>query len=82
MQRAKHHDLSRLDRNLLLLMQELATRCHKLFSAAASATARSAVVVNPFGQFADFPRESGVRDEANSPIFIRERTVDDTSKVR
>ena len=60
-------------------MQQLSTLCQKIFINAANATSRGAAVVNSLGQFI---RESGVRDSSQSPVFIREHTVDDTSKVR
>ncbi|KAI0348023.1 hypothetical protein BDW22DRAFT_1319603 [Trametopsis cervina] len=71
-----------LDKNIDLLMQELSTRCRRIFLTTANATSRTAVISNSFGKISDFPRESGVRNSANSPIFVKERTVDDTSEVR
>ncbi len=59
-------------------MQQLSTRCQKIFLNAANATSRNAAVVNSLGQLV---RESGADDSSQS-AFIREHTVDDTSKVR
>lgn len=59
-------------------MQQLSTRCQKIFLNAANATSRNAAVVNSLGQLV---RESGAGESSQS-AFIREHTVDDTSKVR
>jgi hypothetical protein len=65
-----------------LLMQELSTRCQRIFHAAASATAQSAVIENLFERPAGSAQESGVHNSSDSPLFVRERTVDTTSQVR
>jgi len=80
-QNIKHKDLSHLDRNLDSLMQELATRCQRIFIEAASATARSAVVLSsgtPSQAQGTTPLHA--TDFKDTPI-MRERTVEDGSQA-
>ncbi|OBZ78996.1 Anaphase-promoting complex subunit 4 [Grifola frondosa] len=71
----KQKDLSHLDRNLDSLIQELGVRCQKIFSEAANATARSAVVVS--GSTSAPLQDANAWHPADSgpAPFIRERTV-------
>ena len=80
-QNVKQKDLSHLDRNLDSLIQELATRCSRIFVEAASATARSAAVM--FGPNSA-SRVGKKKEQLNnsSPALIRERTVRNEREVR
>ncbi|CAL1695872.1 unnamed protein product [Somion occarium] len=69
----KMQDLSRLDRNLDALMQELATHCQKIFSEASKTALRSAVVVPPPLTIPEHAVEKPAPIEA--PAFIREQTI-------
>jgi anaphase-promoting complex subunit 4 len=77
----KHQDLSHLDRNLDALIQELATRCQRVFTQAAGATSRSAVVT--FGQESLAKQERGPRPrhERKNESIIRERIVRSANEV-
>lgn len=74
-QEARRPDLSRLDRNLDALVHELAARCNSIFSGAAQAAARSAIVTHPSSVAT--PASEGVSKAA----FVRERLVAE-SEVR
>ncbi|KAI0094909.1 anaphase-promoting complex, cyclosome, subunit 4-domain-containing protein [Irpex rosettiformis] len=76
-QTIRQADHSRPEENMSFLMQQLSTRCQQVFLNAANASSRGAAVVNSLGQLA---RESGVGDSSQSPMFIREHTVDDISQ--
>lgn len=76
-QHSHHHDLSRLDRNLDSLIQELCTRCHLIFTEASKAAARSARISYGLGVR---PDEVMVQETAR-PLFARERTVSATDKA-
>ncbi|EPT04312.1 hypothetical protein FOMPIDRAFT_125581 [Fomitopsis schrenkii] len=74
----KQKDLSHLDRNLDSLVQELATRAHRIFFEAANATARSAVLRSKVNVNPDYFAENTTllrAVESNSSALIRERTV-------
>ncbi|KAJ3554550.1 hypothetical protein NM688_g3049 [Phlebia brevispora] len=74
---ARHQDLSRLDRNLDSLIQDLCTRCYSIFNEASNASARSAVI--SFGAGASSVEDVGAKQRA--PLFVRERTVDATGET-
>lgn len=78
MQPSHHQDLSRLDRNLVSLMQELSSRCYTAFNDAANAASRSAVIAYRPGRAAF--EKIGAKHDA--PLFVRERTEDDANEVR
>ncbi len=78
-QNSRQQDLSRLDRNLDSLMQELSMKCCRIFNEASKATSRSATVA--FGQTPASLEISGVEQRLETPLFVRERTSNDTTKV-
>ncbi|KAF8641031.1 hypothetical protein AX17_000676 [Amanita inopinata Kibby_2008] len=65
-------DLNHLDRNLDALVQELATRCRRIFNHAAYATSRSSVV--SLGHDPVPLQVENIRQEVNVRFPIRERT--------
>ena len=84
-QNIKLRDLSHLDRNLDSLVQELATRAHRIFFEAASATARSAVLRSKVNVNPDYFAENTTllrAVESNSSALIRERTVLEPGQVK
>ncbi|KAJ7630959.1 anaphase-promoting complex, cyclosome, subunit 4-domain-containing protein [Roridomyces roridus] len=62
------NELNHLDRNLDALVQELASKCQRVFDGAAGATSRSALVSGS-GQ------ATQVRPAPSEPISIRDRTI-------
>lgn len=84
-QNIKQRDLSHLDRNLDSLVQELATRAHRIFFEAANATARSAVLRSKVNVNPDYFAENTTllrAVESNSSALIRERTVLEPGQVK
>lgn len=67
-------DLSHLDRNLDALVQELATRCRRIFDHAACAVARSAVISR---SDLALPRIASARQTGEIHFSIRERNSTD-----
>lgn len=84
-QNIKQKDLSHLDRNLDSLVQELATRAHRIFFEAANATARSAVLRSKVNVNPDYFAENTTllrAVESNASELIRERTVLEPGQVK
>lgn len=77
----KRRDLSGLDRNLELLVQELALRGSRLFSRTTSAACASASVSHEDGN-SHFTAASDVSLGEGERIVIRERTGRDGEEVR
>ncbi|KAH9946631.1 anaphase-promoting complex, cyclosome, subunit 4-domain-containing protein [Amylocystis lapponica] len=77
----KQKDLSHLDRNLDSLIQELATRCSRIFVEAASATARSAAVVSGPISAPRTSSSAGQPGDLSPAPLIRERTVRNENEV-
>ena len=75
----KQKDLSHLDRNIESLIQELATRCSRIFTHAAGATARSAVVT----ERVSFGDKDSLRPiQSIGPLLIREHRISEEGEVR
>lgn len=77
----KQKDLSYLDRNLDSLIQELATRCQRIFVEAAGATGRSAVVVSSSTPAQVHDTTLLRAAESRPSPLIRERTIADSTQA-
>lgn len=80
-QNIKQKDLSYLDRNLDSLIQELATRCQRIFVEAAGATGRSAVVVSSSTPAQVHDTTLLRAAESRPSPLIRERTIADSTQA-
>ncbi|KAJ6610891.1 anaphase-promoting complex, cyclosome, subunit 4-domain-containing protein [Mycena sp. CBHHK59/15] len=76
---ATQNDLSHLDRNLDALVQELASRCQRVFDGAAGATSRSALV--SVRRDSIFSQATHAR-QSNARTTIRERIILGENEVR
>ncbi|KAI0078893.1 hypothetical protein K474DRAFT_1659827 [Panus rudis PR-1116 ss-1] len=75
----RQQDHNHLDRNLPSLMQELATRCHRIFVEASKAASRSAATISTVTPVSSPGAQAG--NLADAPVIVRERTVPDPSEV-
>jgi anaphase-promoting complex subunit 4 len=75
----KQNDLAHLDRNLDALIQELATRCQKIFLRGAIAATRSADV--KWGQDPAFRAKTTFSAELMNPLVVRERIIKPDDRV-
>ncbi|KAF8216223.1 anaphase-promoting complex, cyclosome, subunit 4-domain-containing protein [Mycena galopus ATCC 62051] len=69
------NELNHLDRNLDALVQELASRCQRVFDGAAGATSRSALVSAKRDSIASQATQARPAPQSNSQIPIRERII-------
>lgn len=73
------HELNHLDRNLDALVQEIASRCQRVFEGAAGATSRSALV-SVRDSRASQATPARPTPQSNSSITIRERIILDENE--
>ncbi|KAJ7487618.1 anaphase-promoting complex, cyclosome, subunit 4-domain-containing protein [Mycena galericulata] len=69
------NELNHLDRNLDALVQELASRCQRVFDGAAGATSRSALVSARRGSAASLATQARPAPQSNPHITIRDRII-------
>ncbi|KAJ7786332.1 anaphase-promoting complex, cyclosome, subunit 4-domain-containing protein [Mycena metata] len=69
------NDLNHLDRNLDALVQELASRCQRVFDGAAGATSRTALVSARRDSIASQATQARPAPQSNPQITIRERII-------
>ncbi|KAJ6575135.1 anaphase-promoting complex, cyclosome, subunit 4-domain-containing protein [Mycena capillaripes] len=69
------NELNHLDRNLDALVQELASRCQRVFDGAAGATSRSALVSARRDSMASQATQARPAPQSNPQITIRERII-------
>lgn len=77
-QKVPSNDFSHLDKNLDVLVQEIASRCQRVFAEASQAAARSATVLVDGG--ATPPQASSV-PTAGTCHFVRQRVVSNQNEV-